>query len=411
MHLTPARTGLSKRCNSSKVEFVDIRPFKTIKPALAKCVNDSQDDWDQLVPFAISAYNDSNHSTIKMSPFEAIFHVKPVLVADVILNRQLTANTKLNDVSQYIFGLRRAASVVNKMIKQQTELAQIKQKRNYDRFVKDKVQYKVGDQVSITNFRCRPGHSKSFEQKFIGPYTITRLLGEVNYEIHSPQLGTERVHYNRLKQFHVRNSIAQEPPILNKPKPSSSIELVQNESSFVRFNLALILQARSRASIAADLLNVEDDVDDEPESEHQIEDEYLVENEDDNIDEDNNESQDETATRDETTYDPNRTNTLAELNQSIAEVLAGTANLVVDPGLDLILANPLIAGQTRCYLCGVAYTGINKHITSCLKKPERHLPGVIVPITEQTVVARNNANVRTRVQTVFYQAGQDDAEQ
>ena len=62
------------------------RPNKTIKPNLAKFVNDKHDDWDRWLQLAVSAYNNSYHVSIKMSPHEALFGRKPVLVADVILN-------------------------------------------------------------------------------------------------------------------------------------------------------------------------------------------------------------------------------------------------------------------------------------------------------------------------------------
>jgi hypothetical protein len=41
---------------------------------------------------------------------------------------------------------------------------------------------KVGDVVKI-NFRTRIEHSISFETKFLGPFKITKILGDLNYKL------------------------------------------------------------------------------------------------------------------------------------------------------------------------------------------------------------------------------------
>ena len=144
---------------------------KTIKPCVAKFVNDSFDDWDLFLQMAISAYNNSYHSSIGMSPYEALFGRPAVLVSDVIMNNQLPSNTKLRDVSQFILALRNSADRVSKLVQENNSTAQARQKKNYDRFVKDRAVFRVGDSVKINNCRRHVGVSKAFEPKFIGPYT------------------------------------------------------------------------------------------------------------------------------------------------------------------------------------------------------------------------------------------------
>lgn len=110
----PAKNGITERLN------------KTIKPVLAKFVNDSYDDWDVLIRIAISAYNNSLHSTIGMSPYKALFGRPPVLVADIILNNQLLSSTRIRDVSEYVIALRKNAEYLNRIISERTEKAQTK---------------------------------------------------------------------------------------------------------------------------------------------------------------------------------------------------------------------------------------------------------------------------------------------
>lgn len=198
------------------------RPNKTIKPNLAKFVNDTHDDWDLCLQLAISAYNNSYHSTIKITPFEAMFGRPSVLVSDVLLANKLPADTKLKDVSEFIKVLRMNADYVSALIGNHTNEAQQRQKKNYDRFVKNNDAYNIGDTVKINNFRIRPGSSKAFEPKFLGPYMVTAFLGDLNYRLESPNLKPEVVHYNRMLHYRAREG---NPPVIqaqHKSKPSQS---------------------------------------------------------------------------------------------------------------------------------------------------------------------------------------------
>ncbi len=180
------------------------RPNKTIKPNLAKYVNDGGDDWDLFLPLAISAYNNSYHSTVKVTPYEAIFGRPSVQVTDILLSNQLPSSTKLRDVAEYIKAIRLNADYINSHIRSSTTAAQARQKKYYDRFVKDKATFKVGDHVKIKNFTVRPGHSKAFEPKFLGPYLVTELLGDLNYRLEGDNMRQFVVHYNRMSHFQVR---------------------------------------------------------------------------------------------------------------------------------------------------------------------------------------------------------------
>ena len=205
----PAGNGITERLN------------KTIKPNLAKFVNDEHDDWDLFLQMAISAYNNSYHSSIKMSPFEAQFGRSPVLVADIIMNNQLPPNTRVRDIADYTIALRKSAAYIQDMVLQNSEAARIRMKKNYDRFIQDRIIFKIGDYVKINNFRIRVGKVKSFEPKFLGPYKITRKITALDYQLKAPNLKTEIVHYNRMHRYTIRDQH------VNK---SSFIETTQGES-------------------------------------------------------------------------------------------------------------------------------------------------------------------------------------
>ena len=104
------------------------RENKIVKPDLAKYVNDDHDDWDLFLQMAIAAYNNSYHSTIEMTPYEAQFGRQPVIVADIILKNQLPANTKIKDVSEFTIALRKSAENISLLMRDNTANAQAKQK-------------------------------------------------------------------------------------------------------------------------------------------------------------------------------------------------------------------------------------------------------------------------------------------
>ena len=192
---------------------------KTIKPALAKFVNDDHTDWDAFLPMALSAYNNSIHSTTRMTPYEALYHRPSVQVSDVLLNNQLPFGTKPHTVADFILRVRRSAEHISKMLLDNTQRAQAKQKLQYDRFARDNNEFELGDSVMITNYRQRPGHTKSFEPKFIGPYTIAERITDLNYKLKADNLPSEIVHFNRMEKYHTRRAVIAPNPHAAPPVP------------------------------------------------------------------------------------------------------------------------------------------------------------------------------------------------
>ena len=109
--------------------------------------------------------------------------------------------------------MRRSAERINDIINENTKAAKNRKKYSYDRFVKNKAIFRVGDMVKINNYHHRVGICKAFEPKFLGPYKIVKLLGDLNYELEAPNMKTEIVHYNCMQHFHVRDQFCAVPTI------------------------------------------------------------------------------------------------------------------------------------------------------------------------------------------------------
>ena len=90
------------------------RLIKSVKPSLAKFIGEDQDNWDLFFPLAVSAYNNTYHASIGMTPFDAHFGRPPTSVVDVILGNPLPAGTKYNDVNQYAVALWERSRTIHK---------------------------------------------------------------------------------------------------------------------------------------------------------------------------------------------------------------------------------------------------------------------------------------------------------
>ncbi|CAF1009602.1 unnamed protein product [Brachionus calyciflorus] len=157
---------------------------------LSMHVNDTHSNWDEIQQPVIFAYSNSKHSSTNYAPNEIVFGKLMPTTAD-----------RLCDVTQ---GNKNESNIASK-IKDNIKKSHEKQKKQCDLNVKDSVKFAVGDYVLLVNLRQRPGQVRSFEQKFIGPFTILERIGEVNYKIKDVSSDkTQVVHYNRMRQYKVR---------------------------------------------------------------------------------------------------------------------------------------------------------------------------------------------------------------
>ena len=241
---------------------------KTVKPNLAKFVAAEHDNWDVYLQMAISAYNNSFHASIQMTPYEAFFGRPSVSVAEVIMNSQLPADTKIRNVADFIIKLRQSAFKINKILAENIKAAQATQKQYYDRFVNEKIKFAVGDLVKINNVRKQVGHSKAFEKKFIGPYQIMNIIDGITYQLVSPYgLKPETVHYNRLFKWvsrledptEVRTVVSPSvQPVLRIQEQIQELPIIFNQTlieyrDFVRRRNKIPLSAEQRAQQILDM--------------------------------------------------------------------------------------------------------------------------------------------------------------
>jgi hypothetical protein len=396
------------------------RPFKTIKPCIAKFVNDSHSDWDRILPMATSAYNNSYHSTIKMSPHEALYHTKPVLISDIVLNNVSQEVSNSTHVYNFVKSLQSRAQSINQFINNQTAAARDKQKQYYDRFVKNKAVYQVGDMVTIINYRTRLGKNKSYEPKHLGPYTITKQLGDLTYRLESPKLRPETVHYNRLHRYNSRANVTvgkeQQPASLLVSRQPTSVKknqlITEQPSHISTFRAAHTRKAAATAALRLTILrniehhestteNDDESIEDANSSaSSQLQDQLDVENPDfivDNpfsvlytIDDSSSTTSDEYEESNENNNAIDRTENAEEqatvtagtpietvqLNQVPLATATAETQIERDQPIQVPPAQrEPQANESRCVQCSRIYkngAGMNRHMASCNKKVENH---------------------------------------
>jgi hypothetical protein len=157
---------------------------------------------------AISSYNSTIHKTTGMTPYEAMYGRPAVTIADVVAkNSYEDDHDEYNNLSMFVRRLQENAQQIHAIIENNTREAQRQQKSYYDKFAKGREIYKINDLVKVPNpIKNAGGKVGAFDNKFYGPYRITRILGDLTYEVmgHNNRLRTIRVHYNKLSRYEER---------------------------------------------------------------------------------------------------------------------------------------------------------------------------------------------------------------
>ncbi|CAN6678909.1 unnamed protein product [Malus baccata var. baccata] len=138
------------------------------------------DSWHDRLDLMEFAYNNSFHSSIGMSQFEALYGraCRTLLCWSEVGERVLECPEIVDETTQNI-----------QVIKSNLKAAQDRQKSLADRHTPDRV-YDVGDWVflKLSPWRgvVRFGKRGKLSPRYIGPYVIIEIVGEVAYRLELP---------------------------------------------------------------------------------------------------------------------------------------------------------------------------------------------------------------------------------
>ena len=137
---------------------------------------ENQDKWADWLFIAQFSYNTKKQASMKKSPFKITCSYVPKMGIEQRGSKAPSANELANEM----------AKVLNKtrcnIIKAQGQM-----KTQADKHHTEAPNYKVGDKVwlSITNL-CLTCASKKLSECWVGPYVITKLIGNNTIELKLP---------------------------------------------------------------------------------------------------------------------------------------------------------------------------------------------------------------------------------
>ncbi|GJY63346.1 putative reverse transcriptase domain-containing protein [Tanacetum coccineum] len=170
------------------------RTIQTLEYMLRACVIDFGKIWDRHLPLVEFSYNNSYHTSIKATPFEALYGQKcrlPVCWAEVG-DSQLTGPKIIHETTEKIIQIK---SRIQAARDRKTSYAD--KRRKYLKFqVGDKVILKVSPWKGVIHF----GKRGKLNPRYIGPFKILSKIGTVAYRLELPKQ-LSKVH----STFHVSN--------------------------------------------------------------------------------------------------------------------------------------------------------------------------------------------------------------
>jgi len=174
------------------------RTIQSLENLLQTCILDHLGAWDEMLPLIEFTYNNSFHTSIGMTPYEALFGRK-----------YMTPLCWYQDGEVMLVIPELLEQTIEKvrMVRDRMQASQSRQKAYTDRRRRP-LEFAAGDHVFLRVTRTtgvgRTLRSRKLAPKFLGPYQITRRIEPVAYEIVlPPQLANLHLvfHVSQLRKY------------------------------------------------------------------------------------------------------------------------------------------------------------------------------------------------------------------
>ena len=164
----------------------------TLKSMLQKFAADEPESWDKYIPYLLFAYQEVPQASTGFSPFELLYG-HAVRGPLQILRESWTGDmSQENSVVQHVVEMREQLQTMTELAQESMAETQQQQQKWYDQGARSRV-FSVGDKVLV----LLPTAACKLQAQWKGPYTITRKVSLVNYEVELPG------YRKRLTIFHV----------------------------------------------------------------------------------------------------------------------------------------------------------------------------------------------------------------
>lgn len=183
------------------------RVNRVLEEYLRSYVSPLHDDWDDYLPMAEFAINDSFQTSIGMSPFYMTYGCHPRMPDT------LDQPSRDNPAGQqYVESIGKAMTRAKALLKQ----TQSRQKQHADSKRRE-VAYEPGDLVllSTVNLRMRTPGTQKLLPRYVGPFAVERRIGNTAYQLKLPDAMKVHpvFHASLLHAYKTDGAVIPPPPI------------------------------------------------------------------------------------------------------------------------------------------------------------------------------------------------------
>jgi hypothetical protein len=187
------------------------RTNQTLEQYLRCFIDYQQTNWHKLLTFAEFSYNNTEHSSLKCSPFFANYGYNPSLDVNVKENGESIAPSA-QEWARHIQKVHQELGVI-------LESAKERMKFFADKKRQPAPIYKIGDMVWLRRKNITTARNiNKLDFRHLGPFPITRVINKVAYEIKLPvNMRIHNVFHVSLLEQYIKNTIVGRIPIPPPP--------------------------------------------------------------------------------------------------------------------------------------------------------------------------------------------------
>jgi len=157
------------------------RFHRTLNTMLAKMVNESQRNWDQLLPSALAAYRATVHETTGFTPNMLFLGRETFGPIDILLGSPRDDTMTMN-IHNFVEERTERMKLSYDIVRKHLESCAVTSKRYYDMRVRPQT-FETGSWVWMFYPRRRIGKSPKWQRFYTGPYLVIKQLSPVTYHI------------------------------------------------------------------------------------------------------------------------------------------------------------------------------------------------------------------------------------
>ena len=173
---------------------------RTIQDMLRSFVNENRDDWEDHLPYVLSAYRSSVQESTGCSPNHMMFGREFCIPLTLLVGQPADNPPELCAV-RYVEWLKQAMVKAFDFAREKMNLSAVRQKRNYNRKSVQST-LNVGDWVWLYD---HVNSAKKLGKCWCGPFKIIQQISEVTFKIQkTPESRSKVVHFNNLTKCAVQ---------------------------------------------------------------------------------------------------------------------------------------------------------------------------------------------------------------